>query len=305
MTDAPARLLAWLNAGADAVGTRLFAPFAAVPNWLSATLVAAVAGVLLLVVYKYTSSQRAIKRVRDNIDANLLALKLFRDNANVAVGAQGRLLLGAARLLVLGLVPTAVMIVPVSLLLGQLSLWYQQRPLRVGDEALVTVHLNGDPAPFPDVRLEPTPAVEVNVGPVRVFSKREVCWTVTARENGYHRLVFRVGDQEVEKELAVGDGLMRVSNRRPARELSEDLLFNPAEEPFPPDCPVAWIDVSGPARPAWTVGADSWAASWFVASMIALDWLGSWVGCSGWVLYFFVVSMIAALCFRRVLNVNL
>jgi len=34
-----------------------------------------------------------------------------------------------------------VMIVPMSLLLGQLSLWYQSRPLRVGEEAVVTCSL--------------------------------------------------------------------------------------------------------------------------------------------------------------------
>ena len=36
-----------------------------------------------------------------------------------------------------------VMVVPVILILGQLSLWYQARPLRVGEEAVVTLKLNG------------------------------------------------------------------------------------------------------------------------------------------------------------------
>ena len=77
------------------------------------------------VVFKYTSNQRAIKRVRDDIKANLLALKLFKDSTAAVWQAQGRLLLGAGWLLVLALVPMAVMIVPVTLILGQLSLWYQ------------------------------------------------------------------------------------------------------------------------------------------------------------------------------------
>src|SRR5439155_16525884 len=111
---------------------------------------------------------------------------------------QGRLLLGAGWLLLLALVPMAVMIVPTLLILGQLSLWYQQRPLRVGEEAIVTMKLNGEAnTPLPDVSLQPTNAVETTVGPVRVPSQREVCWNIKANESGTHRLVFQVGEQSV------------------------------------------------------------------------------------------------------------
>ena len=281
MTDLLAQQVVRLQAVANALGGWLLAPVAVLPGWLSATLVAAATGVLLLIVYKYTSNQRAIKRVRDDINAHLLALKLFKDSASVAVRAQGRILLGATRLFVLSLVPMAVMVVPVVLVLGQLSLWYQRRPLRVGEEAVITLTLNGDAAaPMPEVRLEPSAAVETTVGPVRLLSDRAVCWNVRARANGSHRLVFRVGEQTAEKELAVGDGFMRVNVRRPARALSEDLLWYPGEEPFGPDSPVRSIDVDYPERPGWVSGTR------------------------GWMIYWFVVSMVAGLCFRRVLNVN-
>jgi hypothetical protein len=280
MTGALAQLVVWLNAAADVLGGWLLAPLGVLPGWLSATLVAAATGVLMLVAFKYTSHQRAIKRVRDGINADLLTLKLFKESAAVAVRAQGRLLRGAALLLLLALVPTAVMFVPAILALGQLSLWYQQRPLKVGEEALVTLKLNGgaDDA-FPDVSLPPSDAVKTTAGPVRVRSQREVCWTITARENGYHRLVFDVGGRTVEKELAVGDGFMRVSAVRPGWDLRE-LVENPREPPFCPDDAVRAIAVEYPPRSSWTSGTG-------------------W-----WVLYWFVASLITGFCFRRVLGVN-
>src|SRR5262249_39440640 len=229
------QLVVWLNAVANALGEWLLVPLGVLPGWLSATLVAAVTGVLLLLVFKYTSDQSAIKRVRDDINANLLALKLFRESAAVALRAQGRIFLGAGRLFVLALVPIAVMAVPVTLVLGQLGLWYQQRPLHIGEEAVVTLRLGGDAgAALPAVRLEPTGAMETTIGRVRVLSKREVCWNIAARENGSHRLVFRVGEQVFEKELAVGDGFMRVSAQRPGWVWS-DALLHPWEKPFGPD----------------------------------------------------------------------
>jgi hypothetical protein len=278
--DVLTRVIVGLNALANALGDWLLAPLGMMPGWLSATAVAAVTGVLLLVVFKYTSNQLAIKRVRAEIDANLLALKLFKENARVTVAAQGGLLLGAGQLLVLALVPTVIMIVPVTLILGQLSLWYQQRPLQVGEEAVVTLALNGEAnAPFPEVKLQTTDAVETTVGPVRVFSKREVCWNIKAREKGAHRLVFEVDGQTTDKELSVSDGYLRVSARRPAWDWSEILLY-PAEKPFPPDSPVRSIDIAYPSRSSWTSGTDHW------------------------VIYWFVVSLAVAFCFRRVLGVN-
>jgi hypothetical protein len=279
--DVLARVIVWLNAAANAAGEWLLAPIAVLPGWLSATAVATVTGVLLLLAFKYTSNQRAIKRVRDDITASLLALKLFKESTRVTLAAQGRLLWGAGRLFVLALVPTAVMAVPVTLILGQLSLWYQQRPLRVGEEAVVTLRLGGDAdASFPEVSLRPSGAVETTVGPVRVFSKREVCWNVKARENGHHRLTFQVGGQAVDKDLAVGDGYMRVSARRPEGVVSEDLVAYPAEQPFGPGSPVRSIAIDYPARASWVSGTNHWVIFWFA------------------------VSLVAAFCFRRVLRVN-
>jgi hypothetical protein len=234
----------------------------------------------LLVVFKYTSNQDAIKRVRDDINAHLLALKLFKDSTSVSLRAQGRILAGAGRLFVLALVPMLVMAVPVCLILGQLALWYQARPLRVGEQAVVTLKLNVKPgSTWPDVQLRPTGAVEVATGPVRVLSQQEVCWDVKAVAGGEHRLEFQVGPETFAKEMAIGDGFLRVSRLRPGWEWS-DILLNPAEPPFGPGSPVHSIEVDYPTRSSWTSGTDIWVIYWFAASMIS------------------------ALCFRRLLNVN-
>ena len=106
--DVLARAVAWLNAAANVLGRSVLSPIGMLPGWLSATLVSAITGVLLLIVFKYTSNQRAIKRVRDGIKADLLALKLFKESASVALQAQGRIMLNAGKLLLLSIVPMLV-----------------------------------------------------------------------------------------------------------------------------------------------------------------------------------------------------
>jgi hypothetical protein len=271
----------WLNAAARLLGRPVLACLAVLPAWLSVTVAGAVTGVLMLVAFKYTSDQRAIKRARDGIKAHLLSLKLFKESAVVALRAQAGLLVGAARLFQLSLVPIAVMAVPVTLILGQFSLLYQARPLRVKEEVVLTLKLDGNVGdPWPEVRLEAPDEVEVLTGPVRVKSQREVCWELRALKRGTHRLVFVVGGQRVEKELAAGDGLMRVSVRRPEWRVTE-ALTHPGEAAFPPGSSVRSIDVEYPKRSSWWSGADRWVVSWFA------------------------VSLVSAFCFRRALNVNL
>jgi uncharacterized membrane protein (DUF106 family) len=273
-------VLVWLNTLANKLGW-LLAPIGLLPGWLSATLVACATGIVMLLAFKYTSNQSAIKRVRRDIKAHLLALKLFKESMPVSLRAQGRVLLGALRLLLLALVPMLVMLVPMVLLLGQLSLWYEASPFRVGDEAVLTMKLNGDrDAHWPEVNLQPTDAIKEIVGPVRVRSQREICWSVRARQIGTHHLVFLVDGQPVDKELVVGDGFMRVSAQRPARQ-SPEMWVHPGEIPLPPDSPVHSIAIDYPPRSSWTSGTG-------------------W-----WVVYFFVVSLVAGFSLRRVLNVNL
>ncbi len=269
-----------LNAAANALGS-LLTPLRGLPGWLFATLVAVVSGVVMLIVFKYTSNQRAIAQARRHIKANLLALKLFKQNATVVLGSLGRVLLGVSRLLLLAVVPLAVMLVPTCLLLSQLDLRYQVRPLRVGQEAVLTLTLNGPSgSAFPDVRLQPNDAIEDTIGPVRIFSKREVCWNIRALKNGQHRVVLLIDGQPVEKEVAVGDGYMAVSTRRPGWQFL-DVLRNPREQPFRPDAPARAIEIEYPARSSWTSGADTWLVHWSL------------------------VALLAMFCFRRVLRVNL
>jgi len=139
MTNVLISVVAWLNVVANVLGGILLAPVAIMPGWLSATIIAAVTGIVMLVLFKYTSNQHAIKAVRDDIKAQLFALKLFKDNPSVIFRAQGRLFAGAFWLLVYALVPVIVMTLPVLLILGQMALWYQFRPLQIGEERVVTL----------------------------------------------------------------------------------------------------------------------------------------------------------------------
>jgi len=263
-----AQIITWMNVLTNSLGEFLLAPVGVLPGWLSNTMISAVTGVVLLVIFKYTSNQHAIGRVRDDIKAHMLVLKLFKDSISVTLKAQGRVFKGALLLLLHAVRPMLVMIMPVSLLLAQMGLWYQFRPLLPGEETVVTVKLNDNlETPWPNVSLESIPAAEVTIGPVRVFSKRQIYWKIKTCENGRHHINFRVDGQQFDKDLAIGDGFMRVSTERPKWRWA-DILLHPGERPFAPDSVVQSISIGYPERLSRISGTDWWLIYFFVASLV-------------------------------------
>jgi hypothetical protein len=262
-------ILIWLNKLANGAAALLLSPIAWLPGWLSVTLASIVTGVLMLLAFKYTSNQKAIKQTRNQIRANLLALSLFKDDVFVGLRCQGRLIYNAGRLLIFSLVPMLVLFLPMCLLLSQLGLWYQVRPLNIDEEAVVTVRLDHNAASaMENLRLASSPAMIVLAGPVRVREELMVCWNIQARRAGNSALSFELQGKTYEKELNVGTGFARTSLKRPPRH-EIDVLLHPKEPPFPPDSPVQSIEIDYPSRQSWTAGSHSWLIYWFATSMVA------------------------------------
>jgi len=277
------KIITALNTAMNAIGKNLLAPLMTMPGWLSNAIVSAVAGVLLMLLFKYTSNQSAIGRVRDSIKAHMLVLKLFKDSIAVTLQAQGTIFKGAFLLIFYALRPMLVMILPVSLLLAQLSLFYQARPLLPGEEAIVTMQLADDIGDdWPDVKVALMDTAAISIDKTIVYGKKQILWKIRAEVPGISYIIFQVDNESVGKELAIGDGFMRTSIMKPGPNLG-DLLLHPWETPFAADSVVQSITIEYPNR---TSSTDWWIIYW-------------------WIIYFCIVSMIAAVIFIPIFKVRI
>jgi hypothetical protein len=270
-------VLAVLNPVCTWIGDGVYAVLSPLPTWAGLTLLSVVAGVVMLIAFRYTSNQAAIGRARDDIAANLLALKLFKDELRVAFRSQWRLLKALGRLQWHMLRPILIMLLPMLLALGQMGLRYQWRPLQAGERTLIKVRLSQDHAPAEDAQLEPDPGLVVEAGPVP--GGGELVWRVRAGQPGRHLIRFTVAGRQIDKEVVVGRGLQRVSAKRLGSRWTSQ-LFHPAEPLLPSGSPVQSIEIL-------YGGVDSWV-----------------YGANWWVLYFFVVSMAAALVLKPIFKVR-
>ena len=229
------------------------------PYWISLLLVSGLVGLVFIPVFKYFSNQRAVSAIRDRISADLLAIRIFKDNPRVMVRAQGRILFGSLRLLWHTLPSLLIMIVPVSFLLTQMSGWYQFRPLLTDEPAVITVKTHSEQSQLlSDIRLKTSPDVEILAGPVRIETQNELAWKVVGRRVGLFPLYFQTHVGMITKELSVGENSFPVSVKIPERALGDVLLY-PLESPPPEGMSIRSITV--------TYGDP------FVDPLVRFDWL--------------------------------
>lgn len=266
--DFLADIVNWLNVPMNALGKFIGLFITNLPGWLSNTIISAIVGVILLIIFKYTSNQKAIEKVRAGIKANMLALKLFKDSMLVTLKSQGGLFKGAFSLLFHAIRPMLIMIIPVSFILGQMGLWYQHRPLKIGEKAIITMQLSDTNKPtLPEVTIQNIPNAKVTTDPVHLLSKNQIWWEIQAVQDGTHYIDFKIDDKIIKKELTIGIGFARLSPVKPQRNFS-DMILHPKEKPFGKDSLVQSISITYPDRDSFTCGTNWWIAYFFIASMI-------------------------------------
>jgi len=279
-----------LNAVLVKVTAAVLAPFAMLPAQVALIVIAIVAGVLAAIAFRYTSYQSGLKRVADQVRASLLAMRLFKDDLRSVFAAQASLFKASGLRLLYSLPPLAVLIIPFVLLLTQLAMWYEFRPLAPGDTALVEARIAPSAwSSYQDLALIPPDATDVTK-PVRNAHGHSVTWRICPREAPAGKepltLRFKLGADEVAvKQLVVSnDGgtneLLFVSPRRVGTSFWDRLLY-PGEPAFASDSPVQAISINYGSRRNTLFG-------------VAIPW---------W-LTFFIVSILAALAIKPVVKVQ-
>src|SRR5438105_14265410 len=84
-------------------------------------LLSIVIGLLMVVLFRYTSDQKAIRVAKDQLKAHLLAVRLFQDQLPVVLSSYGRIVKGTGRYLQLAFKPLLLVIIPLTLLIVQLD----------------------------------------------------------------------------------------------------------------------------------------------------------------------------------------
>ncbi len=191
-----------------------FYPFRSVDSIYGLCAISLLTAIIALPIFKYTSNQEGIKRVKARIMGHLLELRLYKDDIRVVISAQINILKYNMVYLRYTLKPLMFMIIPISIIIIYTATRYEYRPLRPGESTLVNINLSKDKklaGKNNEVALSVPPGLSLETPPLRIDSSREIYWRIRAVREGVYELVFRKNNIEVKKKVFVIPIITRLS----------------------------------------------------------------------------------------------
>jgi hypothetical protein len=230
-------------------------------------------GIVMAIVFRFTSNQRKLRRLADLSRAEVLAIRLFKDEPATMVYALGRLLRHSANRFWYSLPPMLVMLVPFVLLMTHLSLWYEYRPLQVGETAVVELQLADDAwTRYQSITPEVPDALAIETSSLRDDQEKSVWWRIQVRQPETTVMHWKIGAQQIAKEVAIANdnaAFMPVSSRR-AGPGWWDQILNPGEDSLAASSPIRSITIYHEHRSTPIMGWDfPWWLTLIVVSIVA------------------------------------
>lgn len=247
--------------------------------WL-VVLLSVTIGLAMVVLFRYTSNQKAIHAAKEQIKGHLLAVRLFQDQLPVVLSSYGRIMRGTGRYLRLAFMPLLIVALPLTLLLVHLDRYFGWMPISPGQTFLIKARTSSEAA-LNEVGLELPPQIVSTAPPVHVPVDREIVWRLLAHENGDYQVNLGPPGQMVTKSVRVGPAITVISSLRQTGSFWKRWLHS-AEPALPQSGAIQSVEVEYPERTihfAW------------------LDW--------NWIWMFFVLSLIAGFFFKSILGIEI
>jgi len=239
-----------------------------------------VIGLAMVLVFGYTSDQKAIHIAKDRLKAHLLALRLFQDQIRVVLRSYLRIVLATGHYLRLAFKPLLFVIVPITFLIVQVDRYLGSVPLSAGQTFLIQARID-DPELLNQASLQLPTGLASTAPAVHEPAENRIAWRLIAERAGEYAVNVQVADQLFAKSVVVGSGVQRLSPVR-LRGKFWERFFVSAEPALPANKSVEAIDVQYPAREIAFAG---------------VEW--------NWIWLFFVLSMAAGFLFKSILGIEI
>jgi len=243
-------------------------------------LLSIVIGLLMVLVFRYSSDQKGIRVAKDRLKAHLLAVRLFQDQIQVVLISYWRIVRSTGTYLRLALMPLLYVSVPLIFLMVQIDRYLGYTPLPTGQGFLVKAKL-ADSAALDQASLKLPDGVSLTAPPVHVPVENEIVWRLSVDRCGARSLEVATAGEPVAKSLEVSDGIRRISPIR-LHDRWWERIFVSGEPELPAASGVQSIEVEYPER------------------TIKFAWI-EW----NWIWLFFVLSLAFGFLFKTILGIEI
>ncbi|MGB9893174.1 MAG: hypothetical protein ACPLRA_02085 [Candidatus Saccharicenans sp.] len=263
-------MLWWLNKALGLVIKIIFRPFISFNPWVAMIIISLLTALLMLFIYKKTSNQEGIKKVKSRIKASLLEMRLYQNDFRTLLTTQKELIQANTRYLLYNLKPLLIMILPIFLILAQLNLWFGHKAAKEGETFLLKVRFI-EPTDMErlSLELEVPEGVLVETPVLKIIDEREADWRLKLERPVNQPLAIIVNGEKYLKELPTEQkSLIRISTIRVRKNLWSELLY-PGERPIALESAIKQIELSLPEQRLNFLGIGfHWLVAYFLLSLI-------------------------------------
>lgn len=217
-----------------------------------------------MLVFRYASNQRAMRRIKNRIQAHVLEVRLFPDQLTVVLRAYGRILRFTFVYLYYVLRPALILFLPMVIVLGQLDLRFSRVPLEPGDSFILSAKFT-QPLTLGVDSLRLPRGLTLTSPPVNIPALREVDWRIRATEKGVFFPAVVVAGQPFTKRVVVSNDLIALYTTR-ERPSVLNWLTSPGEKPLPAESPLQAIGINYAPR---AIHFGPFAVDWLIFFLVA------------------------------------
>ncbi len=248
-----------------------FYPFRPVDSIYGLCAISLLTSIIALPIFKYTSNQEGIKRVKARIMGHLLELRLYKDDIRVVISAQINILKYNMVYLRYTLKPLMFMIIPISIIIIYTASRYEYRPLQPGESTLVKINLSKDKklsGKNNEVALSVPLGLSLETPQLRIDGGNEIYWRIRVEREGVYDLVFQENNNKVKRKLFVTSGITRLSPETFKGGIVNTFL-NPGEPSITGATFIESIEVKYPSSKTIIFGWNiHWLVIFFVFTLV-------------------------------------
>ena len=240
----------------------LFLPFRSMSPWVGMILISFLTGLLMLFVFKWTSNQQGIQKVKNKIKAHLLELRLFKDSLSQSLRSQGNILRCNLTYICYSLKPMLVMIIPLILILIQLNFWFGYESLAPNESVLLKIKLAEDKNPLEtQISVQPSSGLVMETPPLRIEESHEINWRFSATQAGIQQFTVTINGEKITKKVSVSQKpLSKISPLKTNKKFIDQVMY-PTESPIKSQIPVKSIEVQYPTK---SMSLFGWKLHWLI-----------------------------------------
>jgi hypothetical protein len=259
--------------------TRLFDyllyPFSFINEFWGILFLSVLMSFVVLYIYKWVSSPKAIKNTKNQIKSSILAIRLYKDLWKVIVASFFKSLYYTFKYFTLNFGPVLLIIPILFPAFVQMDIRYGLEPFQVGDEIVIKAAFEHNPFDL-NIKLMENEHFKPKMNPVFINAHiqeeegdekvpiKEVNWKVETLKTGVTVIRIKVGDKIFEKRLVIGATRDALSNKKMKDSALGHFIY-PAEPLLPGQGEVGHIYIS---YPGGTISFAGISMHWLIWNLI-------------------------------------